>query len=312
MNNRCLIIDEMESSIIPLLKNIGIEPDYKPSITKDQILSIIENYIGIIVRSKVRVDKELLDAGKNLKFIGRAGAGVDNIVEEEVRKKGIALLNAPEGNRDAVGEHTLGLILTLLNKIHTGDKQVRKGIWDREGNRGFELKGKCVGLIGYGYMGKEVAKRLSVFGCNVLAYDKYRKNYGDEYASASGMNEIFTNADLVSFHIPLTAETKYMVNYDYIQRFSKPVWIINTARGEILKLKDLVQSLKEGKIIGAALDVLENEKLSTLTPEQKEAMDYLIDSDNVVFTPHVGGWTFESYRKINEVLVEKIKALHLV
>jgi D-3-phosphoglycerate dehydrogenase len=312
MNNRCLIIDEMESSIIPLLKNIGIEPDYRPSITKEQILGIIENYIGIIVRSKVRVDKELLEAGKRLKFIGRAGAGVDNIDEEEVQKRAIALLNAPEGNRDAVGEHTLGLILSLLNKIQTGDKQVRNRIWDREGNRGFELKGKCVALIGYGFMGREVAKRLSAFGCKVLAYDKYRKNYADEFVISSDMNEIFEMTDLISFHIPLTAETKYMVNYDYIQNFKKPVWIINTARGEILKLKDLVQLMKEGKVIGAALDVLENEKLSTLTVEQKEALDYLTSSDNVVLTPHVGGWTFESYRKINEVLVEKIKALHLV
>jgi D-3-phosphoglycerate dehydrogenase len=309
---KCLIIDEMHSSIIPLLTEAGMEPHYHPDITKEEVESIIKNYQGIIIRSKINVDEKLLEKAQSLIFIARAGAGVDNIDVKAVERKGIRLLNAPEGNMDALAEHTVAMILTLLNRIHISDREVRKGIWNRESNRGFELKGKCVGIIGYGYMGKAVAKRLKAFDCNVLAFDKYLKNYSDDFARESSQEEIFEKAELVSFHVPLTYETKGMINYSYLSSFRKNFWLINTARGEILILKDLVELLKEGKIRGAALDVLENEKLSELSKEQREAFDYLSHSDKVLMTPHVGGWTHESYHRINEVLVEKIKKLGII
>ncbi|MBX9852503.1 MAG: phosphoglycerate dehydrogenase [Cytophagaceae bacterium] len=307
MKNICLIIDEMHPSIIPMLEKIGVEADYRPKITKDEVEGIIENYFGLILRSKIGIHKELLKKAKNLKFIARAGAGVDNINVEEVKERNIELINAPEGNMDALAEHTVAMILTLLNRIHISDREVKKGIWEREGNRGFELMGKCIALIGYGYMGRAVAKRLKAFSCNVLAYDKYLSGFSDECVKESGLEEIYERADLVSFHIPLTDETKRLVDFSYLKNFKKDFWLINTARGEILVLKDLVALMKEGRIKGAALDVLENEKLSTLTPEQKEAFNFLAQSDKVLMTPHVGGWTHESYVRINEVLVAKIR-----
>jgi D-3-phosphoglycerate dehydrogenase len=299
----------MHPSIVPMLKQIGVEPDYRPSITKEEVLGIIGNYKGLVVRSKMKINKELINRAENLRFIGRAGAGLDNIDVEAVKSKNIQLLNAPEGNMDALAEHTLAMILTLLNRIHISDREVRKGIWNREGNRGFELKHKCIAIIGYGYMGRSVAKRLKAFECSVIAYDKYLKKFSDEFAREVSMEEVFEKADLISFHIPLTNETKSIINLDYLKKFKKSIWLINTARGEILELKDLVQSIKEGKVKGAALDVLENEKLSNLTKEQKENFDFLASSDHVLMTPHVGGWTHESYVRINEILVDKIKGL---
>lgn len=312
MKKACLIVDEMHPSIIPLLKEVGIDPDYRPDITKEEVLSIIGNYFGIIVRSKLKITKELIDKAKTLKFIARAGAGLDNIDLAVVKEKDIHIVNAPEGNMDALAEHTVAMILTLLNRIHISDREVRKGIWNREGNRGFELKNKCIALIGYGYMGKAVAKRLKAFDCSVIAFDKYLKNFSDENVHEVSMDEVFEKADLVSFHIPLTEETKSSINSNFFKNFKKDFWLANTARGEILVLKDLVQLIKEGKIKGAALDVLENEKLSTLTDEQKDSFNFLASSDQVLLTPHVGGWTYESYVKINEVLVDKIKNSGLV
>lgn len=306
MSKRCLIIDEMHSSIMPMLKQIGIEPDYRPDIKKEEIISVVEHFEGIIVRSKIYIGKEILEKATRLKYIARAGAGMDMIDVAEANKRNIKLYNAPEGNRDALAEHTVAMLLTLLNKIHISDKQVRKGLWDREGNRGFELKGKCVAIIGYGYMGKAVARRLKAFGCEVLAYDKL-KGVSDEYVKESGMEEIFDSADIISFHIPLTDETKGLVDSNYLARFKKNIWLVNTARGEILKLRSLIDSLESGQVRGAALDVLENEKITSFTEEQRKDFNYLINSDKVLLTPHVGGWTFESYVKINETLVEKIK-----
>jgi D-3-phosphoglycerate dehydrogenase len=312
MKKACLIVDEMHPSIIPLLKESGLEPDYRPDITKEEVLSIIGDYFGIIVRSKVKITKEFIDKATTLRFIARAGAGLDNIDLEAVKEKNIQIVNAPEGNMDALAEHTVAMILTLLNRIHISDREVRKGIWNRESNRGFELKNKCIAIIGYGYMGKAVAKRLKAFDCSVIAFDKYLKNFSDENVREVSMDEVFEKADLVSFHIPLTNETKSSINSSFFKNFKKDFWLANTARGEILVLKDLVQLLKEGKIRGAALDVLENEKLSTLTDEQKDAFNFLASSDQVLMTPHVGGWTYESYVKINEVLVDKIKNSGLV
>lgn len=306
---KVLIIDDMHHSITGLLTAIGLESDYRPEITKEELLSVIGNYEGIIVRSKVFFGKDIIEKATKLKFIGRAGAGLDNLDVEELTRRNIKLLNAPEGNRDAVAEQAIGMLLCMMNNVRKADREVRKNVWDREGNRGYELMGRTVGIVGYGYMGKATAKRLSSFGCKVLAYDKYKKNYGDEYATAASMEELYKEADVLSLHIPLTSETKFLVNEAYLNKFEKNIWFINTARGEIVRISELVKALKSGKVCGAALDVLENEKLKTFTPEQQEAFDYLKTSDKVLLTPHVAGWTFESYRKINETLVEKIKQI---
>lgn len=307
MKNRCLIVDEMHSSIVDMLDSIGIEPDYKPEITRAEVLEQIHNYHGLIVRSKLRIDIELLQNASKLQFIGRAGAGLDLIDLDEVEKRNIQIFNAPEGNRDALAEHTIGLILALFNKMVTADREVRNLEWKREANRGYELFNKVVAVVGYGYMGKAVVKRLCGFGCKVLVYDKKPVKVEEENARSATMKEIFQHADLVSFHIPLDEENRGMVNEDYLAKFKKDIWLINTSRGEILPLEVLVKNLQNGKILGAGLDVLENEKFGTYSPEQKKYFEILKSRSNVVLTPHVGGWSFESYVRINEVLIKKIR-----
>jgi D-3-phosphoglycerate dehydrogenase len=225
---------------------------------------------------------------------------------EACRQRNIALFNAPEGNRVAVAEHALGMLLCLFNKLHLADRQVRGGTWDREGNRGVELMGKTVGIIGYGNTGREFARRVNAFGCPVLAYDKYQQGYGDPFAEESTLEAIYEQADVLSLHVPLTPETLGWVDENFLGRFRKEIYLVNTARGEIVPLAGLMAALESGKVHGACLDVLENEKLATLNPTQRAAFDALAASDRVLLTPHVAGWTHESYRKINLVLVEKI------
>lgn len=307
MNHNCLIIEKMHPSIVDMLKAIGVEPDYKPEISKEEITEIIGQYEGIMVRSKIVLDKPLLQKATRLKYIARAGAGLDQIDVEATREKGIVILNAPEGNRDALAEHAVGMLLSLMNKMLIANRQIRNGIWNREGNRGFELKGKTVGLIGYGYMGQAFAQRLHSFQCEIIAYDKYKSNFSSPIVKEVTLEEIFEKSDILSFHIPLTPETKGWADLNFLNKFKKNIWLLNTARGEILKLKSLNQLLKSGKILGAALDVLENEKIDKLTGVDNEDFQELLEFENVLLTPHVGGWTFESYIKINEVLVEKIE-----
>ncbi len=308
---RCLIIDKMHPSIIGMLEQVGFEVHYRPEINRQEVIDTLSQYTGIIVRSKLNIDGPVLEAGAQLRFIGRAGAGVDLIDLEIATRKGIQILNAPEGNRDAVGEHCIGMLLSLLHKINLADQQIRKGIWDREGNRGIELKGKNVAIIGYGHMGRAFAQRLSGFGCQVMAYDKYEIAYADAFAREASMQEIFEQADVVSFHIPLSDDTRNLVDSAYLKRFKKPLYMINTARGEILSLSSLVESIKSEKIIGVALDVLENEKINNLNPEQQISFDFLTQSPVTIMTPHVAGWTEESYIKINQTLLEKIQRLDI-
>lgn len=306
MLNKCLIVDEMHPSIIPLLASCGLEADYQPGIHRNEVLEIIHKYAGLLVRSKLKIDRELLENASKLVFIGRAGAGMDLIDVEEVEKRNIHLFNAPEGNRDALAEHAVGMLFAMLNKIVAADKEVRSGLWQREANRGVELYKKTIALIGYGYMGRAFARRLSAFGCTILVYDK-ESVQPDPGIILADMETIYREADIVSFHVPLTEETRFMVDFSYFERFKKNIWLLNTARGEILKLRDLIRYLKSGKILGAALDVLENEKFHTFTPDQRDDFDELIRFENVILTPHVGGWSYESYVRINEVLVEKIR-----
>lgn len=308
--NKILIIDLMHESITSMLNNIGYEVDYEPTISIEDIYKKISNYVGLIVRSKIKVDKNLIELGTNLKFIARAGAGIDQVDEDYLKAKNITLLNAPEGNRVAVGEHAVGMLLCLMNKLNTGNFEVKNGIWNREQNRGYEIAGKTVGIIGYGHMGKSFAECLVGFGCNVVAYDKYLTNYADFCAHEASLETIFEAADIVSFHIPLTTESRAWANTEFFNKFQKPIWLINTSRGEIVPMKAVVESIQSGKIIGAGLDVLENEKLKTLNEEQQLYFNELVKSDKVLLTPHVAGWTHESYIKINEVLVEKINQLN--
>jgi D-3-phosphoglycerate dehydrogenase / 2-oxoglutarate reductase len=309
MSCRILIVDEMHPGILPGLEAIHCVADYLPGIRREEIIEKIGDYTGIIIRSKTALDREILERAVCLRFIARAGAGVEKIDEEICRTRDIRILNAPEGNRDALGEHAVGMLLALLNKMHSADLQIREGIWDREGNRGVEIMGKTIGIIGYGNMGSAFARRLSSFGCRVLAYDKYRKNYSDGFVEECDMSEIFSSADILSLHVPLTRETSGFYNEDFFSHFSKALYLVNTARGPVLPLRDLLHLLDSGKILGAALDVLENEKIHALSEADKQNFRNLIMRQNVILTPHVGGWTIESYKKINDVLIDKINAL---
>jgi len=304
----CLIIDYMHPSIVPLLEALGITVSYQPEIKATAVKTILPDFNGLIVRSKLFISEEVLAGAGQLQFIARAGAGVDNIDEAALTRRNIALLNAPEGNSDAVGEFTLGLLLALFRNVVKANDEVRQSIWLREENRGEEIMGKTVGIIGYGNMGRAFAKRLAGFNCEVLAYDKNPAILPDNFALLVSLTELFNKADVVSFHIPFTPENKHLGNEQFFNLFRKNIWVLNTARGEVINQTDLVALIQAGKIKGAALDVLENEKLSTLTPVQKVNFEYLSKAENVVLTPHIGGWSHQSYVKINRVLVKKIQA----
>lgn len=287
------------------------EADYTS--TKEEVESKIENYHGIVIRSRFKIDKTFIDKAKNLHFIARVGAGLESIDCEYAESKNIKLIAAPEGNASAVGEHALGMILSLFNNLNTSDKEVKSGQWNRESNRGTELDGKTIGIIGYGNMGKSFAKKLRGFEVDVLCYD-ILPNKGDENAKQVSLQEIQQKADVLSLHIPWTPETDKMVNTTFINQFSKPFWFINTARGKSVVTTDLVSALQSGKILGAGLDVLEYEKLSfeTLFEGKKpEAFEYLLNANNVLLSPHIAGWTFESKEKLAQVIVDKILKVYL-
>lgn len=309
MKPKILIVDDLHPLFAEQARTLGFEVDDLPLITRAETLAIIKDYVGIAVRTKFRIDQELLDVAPQLKFVARAGAGLDNIDEAVAKARNIKLINAPEGNSDAVGEHAVGLLLALMNNFRKADQQVRNGVWDREGNRGYELKGKTVGLIGYGFMGQKMARKLAGFEVEVMAYDKYKTGFTDNYAKEVSMEEIVRQSDVLSLHIPLTAETRQMVNDEYFFHFKKPIFLINTARGEIVDTQAVLNNIRTGKIIGAGLDVLETEKFPALAAQPWYTE--LRESDQVILTPHVAGWTFDSYRKISEVLVEKLKEIRL-
>jgi len=308
---KCLIIDSMHESIFSMLNEIGWDAEYVPTITREEIKRKHRGFDGLIVRSKTVIDRDLLGENPTVKFIGRAGAGLDNLDLEYLAEKNISVLHASEGNRDAVGEYTVGALLGLLRNLPKADREVRQSIWDREGNRGEEIMGKTIGIIGYGNMGHSLAKRLSGFGCNVLAYDKYKTNFSDSYCQEASMERLFEEVDILSLHVPLTNETKGLVQTDYLQQFKRKIVLVNTARGEIVSLADLNNAIEVGKVRGAVLDVLENEKLNKLTDTQRVTLNSLREKNNVIFTPHIAGWTFESHVKINVALIDKIRALEL-
>lgn len=264
---------------------------------------------GIVIRARFRLDASILQFAPQLKFIARSGAGMENIDQDYCENHNIQLINAPEGNRNAVGEHALGMLLALLNKLHTADREVRNGIWDREGNRGLELDGLTVGIIGFGNNGRAFAKKLSGFDVQVLAYDKYKSDFGNSFVKESSLSELFEKSDVISFHIPQNEETLFFANDSFFEAFKKPIFLLNLSRGKIVQTSSLIKALKSGKVRGAGLDVLEYEKSSfeqlfdqVLTSDFK----YLLEAKNVILSPHVGGWTEESYFKLSDVLADKI------
>ncbi len=308
---KVLLLDTNHPLLQKGLENLGYQCDDDYTSSKQDIESKIDQYDGLIIRSRFSIDKIFLDKAVHLKFIGRVGAGLENIDTEYARAKGIHLIAAPEGNRNAVGEHALGMLLSLFNKLHKADRQVRQGKWLREDNRGLELDGKTVGLIGYGNMGKAFAKKLRGFDVEVLCYD-IKDNVGDENCEQVTLEELQQKADVLSLHTPQTKLTTNMVNTNFIHSFSKPFWLINTARGKSVVTEDLVNAIKSGKIIGAGLDVLEYEKSSfeNLFTDNNvpDAFQYLIESDKVLLSPHVAGWTIESKEKLAQTIVDKVKA----
>lgn len=327
---KILHIDTNHSLLLNQLNDLGFQNDEDYIASKSGVEAIIKDYDGIVIRSRFKIDKQFIDAATNLKFIARVGAGLESIDCDYAENKGIKLIAAPEGNRNAVGEHALGMLLSLFNKLNKADKEIRKGKWLREENRGIELDGKTIGIIGYGNMGKSFAKKLRGFDVEVICYD-IKNNVGDENCTQVSLEELQQKTDVLSIHTPFNELSRNMVNAKFIDGFSKPFWLLNTARGTTVVTDDLVAALKNNKILGAGLDVLEYEKnsfenlfVSTSLNNQKDnltntersrsvsnkmpkAFKYLINAENILLSPHVAGWTVESKIKLAQTIVDKIK-----
>lgn len=282
---------------------------YMPDATREEVLASLPGYRGLVLRSKLQVDHEVLDSGLNLQFIARAGSGMDNVDEAYANAKGIVCLNAPEGNSDAVGEHAAGLLLSVTRNSFRSFDEVKQGVWRREENRGEELTELTVGIIGYGHTGQAFARKISGFGCHVLFYDKFIKSIPTPFAEEALLQQVLDRADVLSFHIPWNEENDGLIDRAFIDAVSRPFYLLNLSRGGIMKTKDILWGLENGKIKAAALDVLENEKPETWSAEEKALIQRLIQSKQVVITPHIGGWTRASYKKISEVLLAKILAM---
>ena len=307
---KILLLDSNHPLITQQLsaKGFVLEEDFSSSY--EEVLKKIEHYDGVIIRSRIPIDTQFLESGKKLKFLARVGAGMENIDSKKAQELGIALINSPEGNRDAVAEHVLGMLLLLMNRLFIASSEVKNGIWKREENRGDELMEKTFGIIGYGNMGKATAQRLSGFGVKVIFYD-ILPNLSDEFASQVSLQELQQRADVISLHIPLTRETHNMIDENFIAEMKKPFYFINTARGKNVKTKALVEGLKSGKVIGACLDVLEYEKSSFENLEiENEDLHYLLTSEKAIVTPHIAGWTHQSKIKLAQFIVDKILKLY--
>lgn len=307
-NIKILHIDSNHPLLWEQLQQAGFQNEADFTSSKQEVEAKIENYHGIVIRSRFKIDKTFLDKAINLQFIARVGAGLESIDCDYATAKGIHLIAAPEGNANAVGEHAIGMLLSLFNNLNKANNEVKSGQWKREANRGHELEGKTIGIIGYGNMGKSFAKKLRGFDVTVLCHD-ILPNMSDANATQVSLSELQERSDVLSLHTPWTPETDKMINSDFINKFKKPFWFINTARGNSVVTADLVEGLQSGKILGAGLDVLEYEKLSfeTLFEGEKPAVfEYLLQAENVLLTPHIAGWTFESHQKLAQTIVDKI------
>jgi len=304
-----LITDHVHKCLLEGFRSDGYELTYKPKMSLEDVHDVIHLYHGIIVNSKITCHKELLDKATQLEFIGRLGSGLEIIDLDYAASKNIAVHSAPEGNCNAVAEHAMGMLLTLFNKINLANAEVKKFSWNREQNRGIELSGKTVGIVGFGHTGSTLAQKLEGFDVKVLAYDKYKTDYTERYdhVQESSPEEIRHESDVISFHLPLTDETHFLVNQEYLMDCKDGVYIINTCRGKVLNLEDLLFTLSVKKVAGACLDVFENEKFDTLRLDEKVVLTKLFQLEEVIVTPHVAGWTHESLRKIAETLLFKIR-----
>lgn len=306
---KVLFLDTVHPLLQERLESNGVSCDHLLEGDKDRLKGVIATYEGLVVRSRIPLDRALLQKGERLQFIARSGAGLENIDAAYCREKGIKLFHAPEGNRDAVGEHAIGMLLSMLNNFSKGDREVRRGVWEREGNRGSELGERTVGIIGYGNTGEAFARKLQGFGCRVLAYDKSSGKGEDGLAGSASLEELQREADVISFHVPLTEETRYYFNRGFLERMEKPFYLINTSRGQVVETKSVLEGLRSEKLRGACLDVLEFEKAS-FERLQGEDMDdgyqELLKEERVILSPHVAGWTHASYRRLSEVLAEKV------
>ena len=316
MQRNILFIDTVHPSLNRLLEEDGWNCVDGSLWNPEEIMNEITAFTGIVIRSRIKIDRQIIDKALHLKFIARAGAGMENIDSEYAISKGIKCLNAPEGNRNAVAEHAMGMLLALFNKLVIADGEVRKGMWQREENRGLELEGKTVSIIGFGNTGSSFARKLSSFNCRILAFDPFININREEfpYVEQVEMDAIFKNSDVLSLHVPLNELTHFLVNGEFIRQFEKPFYLINTSRGKVVSINDLITFLELKKISGAALDVLEFESLSfeNLSSAQlPESFQKLISFSNVILSPHIAGWTFESHQKISEVLYYKISNLNL-
>jgi D-3-phosphoglycerate dehydrogenase len=300
---KVLITDDVHLFLIEGLQQMGYEVVFRPDITFEETLSTIGSYNGLIINSKIFCGDELLAKAPNLRWVARLGSGMEVIDTKACDTQGVKYFNSPEGNRNAVAEHALGLLLNVMNNITRSNNEVKQGKWIREPNRGEELSGKTVGIIAFGNTGEAFAKILRGFDVQVLAYDKYKKGFGDSFVKESTLGEIFEKSDIVSLHLPLTDETKYMVDEKFLNSFRKPIYIINTSRGKVLKTTALLSALRSGKVKAAALDVLENEKLKTFNEQERQWFDGLVKEERIILTPHIAGWTVESKRKIAEVIL---------
>lgn len=301
-----LIIDDLHPVFFQYINRSDINLNYQPEISAVDVANSLKEIEILILRSKVRVDEKLCKNANKLKLVIRAGSGMDNIDIEWLDKKRIRVINTPEANRVSVAEQAAGMLLALMSNIVKGNSEVKSNIWNREDNRGEELFGKTIGIIGFGNTGSEFAKVISGFGVNIFAYDKYKSGFSNNYVQEVEMDSIFNQSDIVSLHIPLTIETRYLVNEDYISKFKKSIRLLNTSRGEIVKTSDIINAIEVGKIKGFASDVLENEKINSLNKNEKTEFLKLCSFKNVIITPHIAGWTKESYKKISEAIAQKI------
>jgi D-3-phosphoglycerate dehydrogenase len=309
MSRKVLITAKVHNYLIDRLEEKGYEVSYRPSITYNEVVADIPQFMGMIVTTRIKVDKALLDRAGQLQWIGRLGSGMELIDVPYAESKGIHCASSPEGNCDTVGEQALGMLLVLMNNILKSNLELRQGIWERDGNRGTELNGRTVGIIGFGNTGGAFARKLRGFDVEILAYDKYRTGFSDNYVREASMEQLFEKADVVSVHLPLTAETQHLANADFFRSFKKPIRFINAARGKIVHTPDLIAALEAGTIAGACLDVLENEKLDTYSALEKEQFAKLLHMPNVVLTPHIAGYSHEASVKMARIVLEKLHVI---
>ena len=303
-------VDKNHPILIEGLKKLGYKNDEHYNSDLNTILDIIKNYNGLVIRSRFEIDKNFIDKAKNLDFIARVGSGTENINISYANSKNISIINAPEGNKDAVGEHTLGMLLSLTRNLFNANESIKKGIWEREKFRGHEINGKTVGIIGYGNMGKSFADKLKGFNCNVICYD-IKKNLGDTNCNQVSLKKLRDESQIISLHVPYNLSTKKMINKDFINKMKNPFWLINTSRGNVINTDDVIESLKSKKILGAGLDVLEYESSSfeSIFKNNNPSLNYLLNAENVILSPHIAGWTYESHKKLAKVILDKITNL---